>query len=66
LAYRVRGNQKPPVQVHQVHSLFRFMSLGHELVDFDMFIKFIKFIPPWQICNEASLKIAKEVIRFPH
>jgi hypothetical protein len=55
LARDVRGDAKTPAQVHQVHSAFAFMSLGHELVVFDKFIMFIKFIRPWQICNEAIL-----------
>jgi hypothetical protein len=40
----VRRKPKNPPQVHQVHFMFAFMSLEYELVDFDMFIKFIKFI----------------------
>jgi len=45
LAIRVRGcRKKSLLQVHQVHSAFAFMSLGYELVVFDKFIMFIKFI----------------------
>ena len=41
---RARRCKKPPPQVHQVHSIFAFISLGYELVVFCMFIKFTKFI----------------------
>ena len=45
-------------QVHQVHSVFVFISLGHELVILRMFIKFIKFIP--SVCTKGSLDSARD------
>jgi hypothetical protein len=41
---RAPASKKPLLQVHQVHSVFAFMSLGYELVVFDKFIMFIKFM----------------------
>jgi hypothetical protein len=35
------------------------MSLRYELVIFRKFIKFIKFIFVWLICNKASLQLSK-------
>jgi hypothetical protein len=55
----------PPPQVHQVHFACGFMSLGYELVVFEKFIKFIKFIPALQICNSGS-QVVKDRIRLPH
>jgi len=44
VACNVRGNKKSPLQVHQVHFLIAFMSLGYELVVFTSSSKFIKFM----------------------
>jgi hypothetical protein len=52
------ASKKHSLQVHQVHPLFAFISLGYELVVFDKFIKFIKFISSTQqLSNQHSVPV---------
>jgi hypothetical protein len=61
--------KKHSLQVHQVHLLFAFMSLDHELVVFHKFIMFIKFILVSHKCNTSGwelggkLRLATDVRR---
>jgi len=51
---RARQSKKLPYKFIKFMLLCSFMSLEYELVVFDKFIKFIKFISAWQICNEKD------------
>jgi hypothetical protein len=59
-----RDRKKPPYKFIKFIQLFRFISLGYELVVFDKFIKFIKFILMSTLYNSGQFASRLPLIMF--